>query len=55
MSARRTAHLAVHFGAYLEELSLLDPLEQVVATALLLHDVAGLVGLLHVSSLLTTS
>lgn len=30
---------------YLEELGFLDPLKEVVAAALLLHDIAGLVGL----------
>ena len=40
---------AFFMGAHLEELGLLDPLEQVVAAALLLDDVAGLVGLICVS------
>lgn len=35
---------------YLEELGPLDPLEQVVTAALLLDNVAGLVGLAYVST-----
>jgi len=35
---------------HLEELGLLDPLKEVVAATLLLHNIAGLVGLLLLAS-----